>query len=127
MHFRDSRKKISIYINKKDRYQGKKLYKLIMQTIYELEASGCSIFLTAASYGSDYHIRYQGKFTFSRHRGLEIVVIETEKKAQQIIEKISPIIPNGLITIENIEMIRFSKAQPTAEDQQLIDQMSSNR
>lgn len=118
MRFEDQRQKINIYINRRDRFQGKPLYRAIVETMYKHEVSGISVFQSVVSYGSQFRI-HGGEFAFLRNRGIMIQIIETEKKSKEILKLLDDMIPNGIITTETINMIRYTKAETTEEDQEL--------
>ncbi len=115
MIIHDTRKKVSIYINKKDKYEGKPLYKALVETFFRMEVSGVSVFPSGISYGSNFILRGALEFPFFKNRGLLVQVIETEKKVREILPVLEKMIPNGIITIELVDMIRINKPAGEAD------------
>ncbi len=115
MIIHDTRKKVSIYINKKDKYEGKPLYKVLVETFFRMEVSGVSVFPSGISYGGNFILRGTLEFPFFKNRGLLVQVIETEKKVREILPVLEKMIPNGIITIELVDMIRINKPAGEAD------------
>ena len=124
MHFSDTRKKISIYINKKDRYKGKKLYRALLKKFYDMEVSGCTVFESVASYGSNFDIHYRN--LSSKTKSLMIQVIETERKAAQVLKELEHFVTNGLVTVETINMIRYDASSASKQDETLADKSNAS-
>lgn len=131
MRFQDTRKKICIYFNRKDRFEGRPLIKVMLEEFFRLHVSGASVFRTRANFGSNYTL--QSDFfgnPFKRNRGLLVQVIETEKKTYEILALCDRIIPNGIVTVEDVTLIRYSRTKVEEEDHKLAasyhsDKMSS--
>lgn len=51
MRFQDTRKKISIYFNSKDKYQGQPLLRVLLEELLKLHVAGLSVFKTYANSG----------------------------------------------------------------------------
>lgn len=126
MKFKDNRKRISIYINRKDRYNGKALYEVLMEEFLKIEVSGCSVFYTLASYGGNFIVHGNIDLPLFRNKGIMLQIIETDKKVQQILELLDSMIPNGIVTIEDVEMIRYHKVDPSEKDQKIADGSDSS-
>lgn len=126
MKFQDHRKKICIYINRKDKFEGKALYEALLEEFLKIEVSGCSVFYTLASYGGNFVVHGNMDFPLFRNKGIMLQVIETEKKVNQILNLLESMIPNGMVTIEDIEMIRYNKIHPSEKDQEIADTSDSS-
>lgn len=119
MRFDDRRKKISIYINRRDRYAGRKLYRYLLKAFYDMEVSGCTVFKSDVSYGTTFKIHSLRKFSLRRNKGLLLQVIETERKFHEIMSLLDKVIPNGIVTVEDVSMTRYTATEVTEADRDI--------
>ncbi len=126
MKFQDRRKKISIYINRKDKYNGKALYEALLEEFVKNEVSGCSVFYTLASYGGNFVVHGKVDLPLFRKKGILLEVVETEKKVEQILKLLDTMIPNGIVLIEEVNMTRYNHVHPSDKDNLIADSSDSS-
>ncbi|MCS6983750.1 MAG: DUF190 domain-containing protein [Leptospiraceae bacterium] len=120
MRIQDQRKKISIYFNSHDKYEGQPLLRVLLEELLKLHVAGLSVFKTHANAGRRLrlHLNFLYRFLMQR-RGILVQIIETEKKAEEILKLCDRIMPNGIVTLEDVTMIRYKKIAVSREDEAL--------
>lgn len=126
MKIEDDRQLIRIFLNRKDRYQGKQVYKVLMRQFLDMQVSGCSVYRSLAGYGNNFILRKARGPAFLKNKGIVIQVVETKRKIEEILKLVEKVIPNGLVTISDVRMIRYSRNEPNAEDLKLAEKDSGS-
>lgn len=120
MRFQDTRKKISIYFNSKDKYQGQPLLRVLLEELLKLHVAGLSVFKTYANSGGRLRIKLNLLYRlFMQRRGILVQIIETAKKTEEILKLCDKILPNGIVTVEDVTVIRYKEVSVNEEDHEL--------
>lgn len=125
MKFEDNRVSICIYINRKDKYHGRPLYKVLIKKFREMQVSGCTLLRSLESYGSNFVLHPGRGPAFLKNKGLLLHIVETEKKSAEILAVIENYIYNGMITLNPVRMFRYTAKKSSKEDEKLIDHTGS--
>lgn len=124
MKIRDSKKEIKIYCKLEESKHSKPVYKLLIDKFVESGVTGCTIVKSNSGYGMDMKIKYPDNFineVWSKESTIIITIIESENKLEEIIHMIDEILPQGLVTIRDVEAIRYTKNTVTEEDIKLAE------
>lgn len=122
MKIRDRRKQLDLYISEEDRYEGKNLAEYLVDRLYAMEVSGCTVLRSRAGYGQNYRIR-RGRVPFSlfENKAILIRVIDTEEKIEEVIRMLDECVEGGVVTVQDVEFIRYTGSVVTAEDESIAD------
>ena len=112
MKIRDRRKEITIYIKNDEIVDGKLFHKTLLDKLVELHVTGCTIVKSNAGFGMDMKLKYTDSYFtefWSRESTVIITVIETESKTEEIIALLDSCMPQGIVSIKDVEVIRYTK------------------
>ena len=124
MKIRDRRKEITIYIKNDEIVDGKLFHKTLLDKLVELHVTGCTIVKSNAGFGMDMKLKYTDSYFtefWSRESTVIITVIETESKTEEIIALLDSFMPQGIVSIKDVEVIRYTKTVVTDEDIKLAE------
>jgi uncharacterized protein len=106
-----SGKLLRIFIDEDDRGQGKPLYGAIVDALHDAGFAGATVLKGIEGYGSHKTVHSARVFDFSTNLPVLIEVFESEEKVLAFLPTLRAMIDEGLITLENVQLIRFSKAK----------------
>ncbi len=100
-------KRLRIYIGDSDQWRGVPLYAALLETLKKKGLAGATVIRGVAGFGAHSRIHTASILSLSTDLPLVIEVIDLEDKIQQAIELISPMVGEGLITLEDIEVLSY--------------------
>ena len=124
MKVRDFRKEIKIYSKNQEIFQGQPVYKVLIDRFVAAGITGCTIIKSNSGYGLDMKVVYPDVFLneiWSRESTVIITIIETDSKLESIIKILDEVLPQGLVTIRDVDVIRYTKTNVTSEDIKLAE------
>lgn len=113
---------INVYINEQDTFQGRKLYRLILEKLYDINVTGATVIAALASYGGNFEIKRMGFWPWQKNRSLVIRIIEREQLKDKILAMLEPMISGGIITIQTVDCIRYTPRVITEEDHRIAQE-----
>ena len=99
---------LRIHIGEADRYEGKPLYKKIVEVLRENHIAGATVLRGILGYGKSTIIHSASILDLSEDLPIIIEVIDNEDKIKAVRPKIESLIENGLITMEKIRVLKYS-------------------
>ena len=99
---------LRIHIGEADKYQGKPLYKKIVELLRENHIAGATVLRGILGYGKSTRIHAASILDLSEDLPIIIEVIDNEDKINAVLPKIEPLITNGLITMEKVRVLKYS-------------------
>jgi len=102
-----SRKKLKIYIDNDDRYDGKPLWQAILQEAREYGLAGATVYKAVAGMGAHSEIHTFNVWSMSQKLPLIIEMIDTEAKIRGFLSQIDPMLTEALVTLEDIEVLLY--------------------
>jgi uncharacterized protein len=124
MKIRDTKKEVKIYVKNEDRKDGAPVYKIIIDKLIDSGITGCTILKANAGYGRDMKVKYPDMFfneLWSRESTVIITIIETATRTEEIVKILDEHLPQGIVTIREVDAIRYTKANVTEEDIRLAE------
>jgi PII-like signaling protein len=116
MHgFKGERTLMRIHIGESDKYQGKPLYKAIIELLRERHYAGATVFRAMTGFGASARLRTDRIEVLSLDLPIVIEVVETEEKIQAILPELDDMIGGGLITLERARVIMYRADLPPEE------------
>ena len=100
--------RLRIYINEKDRWHGKSLDEAILEILKEKGIAGATVFRGMAGYGANAVIHTIRIEVLSSELPLVIETIDTPEKIAGVLDTIYPMVHEGMITIEDVEIVKYS-------------------
>lgn len=100
--------RLTIYIGESDRWRGKPLYAAILETLKVEKIAGATVLRGVAGFGAHSNIHTAAVLRLSEDLPLVIQVIDAPEKIQRVIELVSPMVSEGLITLEDVQVLRYT-------------------
>jgi uncharacterized protein len=124
MKIRDFKKEIKIYLKLDESILTKPVHKVLIDKFIESGVTGCTIVKSNSGYGVDMKVKYPDNLMndlWSRESTIIITIIENSNKIEEVIKIIDEFLPQGLVTIRDVEAIRYTKSTVTEEDIKLAE------
>ncbi len=100
--------RLTIYIGESDRWRGKALYIVILEMLRSRGLAGATITRGVAGFGAHSRIHTASIERLSEDLPLRIEVVDEAEKIAQAIEYITPMVSEGLITLEDVRVVRYT-------------------
>ncbi|MBZ4655841.1 DUF190 domain-containing protein [Deferribacterales bacterium Es71-Z0220] len=101
------RKLMRIFIGEKDRYEGKPLYKAIVDKCLENNIAGATVIRGIYGYGASSVIHSSKVLTLSDDLPLIVEIVDKEEKINEFLPIIDSMVEHGLITLELADVITY--------------------
>lgn len=100
-------RRLMIYLGESDSWQGRSLYMEILETLRKSEIAGATVTRAVAGFGAHSHIRTQTIEVLSTDLPIVISVIDTPDNIERALALVSPMVREGLITVEAVEIVKY--------------------
>ncbi len=100
--------RLTIYIGESDHWRGKPLYMAILETLRNLGLAGATVVRGVAGYGAHSRIHTFAIERLSEDLPLRIEVVDQADKIALAVEHIAPMVSEGMITLENVQVARYA-------------------
>ncbi|MGC9109831.1 MAG: DUF190 domain-containing protein [Caldimicrobium sp.] len=97
-----------IYIGEFDKYEGKPLYKKIVEVLRENKIAGATVLRGILGFGKSSVIHAASILDLSEDLPIVIEVIDSEEKIEKVIPIIEKYVKNGLIILEKVKVIKYT-------------------
>jgi len=116
---------LRIFIGESDKHQTLPLYEWIVKTARENGMAGATVLRGMQGFGSDSHMHTAKILRLSQDLPIVIEIIDTPEKIEAFIPIIDPVIEEGLMTTERIQVRFYRTSQknekPVAEKENSPD------
>ncbi|HEX8806530.1 MAG TPA: DUF190 domain-containing protein [Candidatus Aquilonibacter sp.] len=102
-------KLLRIFVDEDDRYNGKPLYMAIVDALKAAGFTGATVLKGIEGYGVHKAVHAARTFDLSTNLPILIEVIEEEAKVFAFLPTLRAMVDEGLITLENLELVRISR------------------
>jgi uncharacterized protein len=100
-------KMLRLHFGEDDKWQGKPLYRAIVEKCRELDIAGATVYRGIEGYGASTLIRRRHLLSFSSDAPIMISVVDTEEKIRRLIPTLEGMVGEGLIAISDVEVIKY--------------------
>ncbi len=101
-------KMLRIYFGEDDKWQGKPLYRAVVEKCRELDLAGATVFRGTEGYGASTLIRKPHHLlSFSHDAPIMVSVIDSEEKIQKLIPHLEQMVVEGLIAMSEVEVVKY--------------------
>ena len=101
-------KRLSIYIGESDRWSGRALYVALLQALRKNGMAGATVPRGLAGFGAHSVIHTANIEVLSMDLPLLIQAIDSPEKIGKALEVITPMVGEGLITLDDVEVIKYT-------------------
>jgi CBS-domain-containing membrane protein len=119
-------KRLVIYIGESDSWRGRSLYLSILETLRKSGLSGATVTRGHAGFGAHSRIHTWQIERFSMDLPMIITVVDTPENIQKALELVNPMVGEGLITVEDVEIVKYTHRylQPLPADRPVSEIMT---
>ncbi len=104
------KKVMRIYLDNSDTYEGKPLWQQLLSKIKDEKMAGATVFKAAAGIGAHTQLHTFEIWALSQKLPIVLEVIEDEEKIQKFLDKYDQMIGEGLVTLCDVEVLRYKNA-----------------
>lgn len=123
-----SAKRLRIYIGDSDLWRGRPLYVVLLEHLKKEGLAGATVYRGVAGFGAHSRIHTAAILDLSADLPLIIEVIDTPEKIERALETTSPMVREGLITVEGVEVVSYVHRflRPLPSDRQVQEIMTKD-
>ena len=99
-------KKLTVYVDESDKYEGKPVYEVLMNMFYKQKIAGVSVFRGVAGYGSDGVFHTSKMLELSTSLPVKIEAVDSEEMIAMVLPLINDIVAKGLIEVIDTTVIK---------------------
>ncbi len=100
--------RLTIYIGENDRWRGRPLYAVLLELLKVEGLAGATVIRGVAGFGAHSRIHTAAILRLSEDLPLRIEVVDKPDKIAHAVEVISPLIGEGLITLEEVQVVKYT-------------------
>ena len=118
--------RLTIYLGESDSWRGRSLYMSILETLRDAGIAGATVTRALAGYGAHSRVRTQTIEVLSMDLPIVIAVIDTPENIARALPLISPMVREGLITLEDVRILKYTHRylQPLPADRAISEVMT---
>ena len=105
-------KRLRIYIGESDRWKGRALFQVIVEKAKELKMAGATVFRGLMGYGAHSRIHTASIVALSSDLPILVEIIDSEEYINKLLPYLDEMLEEGLMTIDDIEVIKYGHNQP---------------
>lgn len=108
MNIVGSARKVTIYISDRDRYKNSSLQTAILRLLKDEGAAGATVTRGLAGFGAHSRIHTVNIVSLTDELPLIIEWVDQPNRVERILPKISAMVVEGLITVQDVDVVRYS-------------------
>lgn len=105
-------KRLRIYIGESDRWKRRSLYHALVEKAKELDLAGATVFRGLMGYGANSRIHTASIVDLSSDLPILVEIVDSEEYINKFLPFLDEMMQEGLVTIEDIEVIKYGKEPP---------------
>lgn len=119
-------KRLTIYIGESDQWRGKSLYIALLETLKSNGMAGATVLRGIAGFGAHSVVHTSSILRLSLDQPLTINIIDTPEKINNILNVIAPMVGEGLIILEDVEVVKYAHRylNPLPSDKRVSEVMT---
>ncbi|GAC1632566.1 MAG: DUF190 domain-containing protein [Ktedonobacteraceae bacterium] len=104
-------KRIRIFIGEAEVWQGKPLYRAILEAVQHQGASGATVLRGIEGFGPAHHLSTERLPDISDNLPLIVEIIESEERVEALLPLLDQLVQRGTITISSVEILSHGSVQ----------------
>ncbi len=100
--------RLRIYIGESDRWRGKPLESVLLETLRAQGIAGATVFRGAAGFGAHSRIHTTAIEVLSVDLPVVIEAIDTPENIASVLDLVYPMVREGLITLEDVQIVKYT-------------------
>jgi PII-like signaling protein len=100
-------KLLRVHLSEDDRYEDRRLYEAIVDRCREFGIAGATVFRALEGYGGSSEILRA--HLLAKDQPVVVTIVETPENAARILPELRKMLPNGVIAVSDVGMVRVQK------------------
>jgi len=109
-------KLVRIFIGESDSWHGVPLYEAIVRKVREMGLAGATVIRGVEGFGANSRIHTAKILRLSEDLPVLIEIVDKEERIANILPVLDEMIGEGLITMERVEIIKYTHERKRSED-----------
>jgi PII-like signaling protein len=105
---------LRIFIGESNRHDGRPLYESIVLKARSLNLAGATVLRGIMGYGANSRLHTAKILRLSEDMPIVVEVVDTQKNIEKLLPFLDKVVGEGLITIENIRVIKYRQQSQIA-------------
>lgn len=105
-------KRLRIYIGESDHWKRQSLYHAIVEKAKELDMAGATVLRGLMGYGANSRIHTAKIVDLSSDLPMLVEIIDSEEYIDKLLPYLDDMMEEGLITIDDVEVIKYGRKPP---------------
>lgn len=111
-------KMMRILIGEHDKWNGKPMHEALMQALRANDIAGVTVYRGILGYGANRRIHKDSTLNLSHDAPILLTVIDSEEKLRAFFPVLDQMVQQGLVVLSDVDIIKYSHAQPLPETQE---------
>jgi len=116
---RGAASKLVIYVNEREKYQGKPLFESVVSFLQQHNCAGATVTKAVAGYGSSGRMHEAHLFHLSEDVPMRIEAIDSEQKIAALLPFLYDMVGSGLIEVQETKVIKHATHEVEEEEEAL--------
>jgi PII-like signaling protein len=98
-----------IFVGEQKKHGHQPLYQAIVEMLREEKMAGATVLRGIAGFGAKSHLHSANLLALSQDLPMVIECVDTQENIDRVMPKIDDLISDGLVTLENVKVIRCGR------------------
>jgi PII-like signaling protein len=98
-------KRIRIFIGEAQEWQGKPLYRVLLEQVQRHGARGATVLRGIEGFGPEHHLSSERLPDISENLPLIIEIVESEERVNALLPVLDQLVQRGTITVASVEIV----------------------
>jgi PII-like signaling protein len=108
---RGSGKRIRMFIGEAEQWQGKPLYRAILEAVQRAGGAGATVMRGIEGFGPAHHLSTERLPDISENLPLVIEIVDSAEGVERLLPVLDRLVQRGMITVNPVEIVYQGKAQ----------------
>ena len=111
-------KMMRILIGEHDKWNGKPMHEALVQALRANDIAGVTVYRGILGYGANRRMHKDSTLNLSHDAPILLTVVDNEQKLRAFLPVLDQMVQQGLVALSDVDIIKYSHAQPLAEEQE---------
>ena len=112
-------KMMRILIGENDKWHDKPLYQALVHALRANDIAGVTVYRGLLGYGANRRIHKDSTLSLSHDAPILLTIVDSEEKLRAIVPVLDQMIKQGLVVLSDVDVIKYSHAQPLPDAQEV--------
>ena len=101
-------KLMRIFIGENDKWNGKPLYRALVESMRANDIAGVTVYLGILGYGANRRIHKDSALNLSHDRPVMMTVVDTEERLRAFLPALDGMVQQGLVVFSDVDVIKYT-------------------